>query len=255
MIPVISTLMILFYAKSLRIVTTIFTPAIIIQSDASSHVWCYDGTVPYLSLNHALLFTSGLVVTIFFIVPYTGVMLLTPWLMSKSHWKVMCWMNKLKPYIDCYEAPFKDRYRFWTGATLFYRIVFCMVLGFFSDKDPTIVLLIIIVIHAFMIVMAGLAIYKNWLISILEGFFHLSIVIHSLTLFFMYKNGNTNISPIPTVVFVGSSFICFVCIFVLKILYLMWKKNYFNLACLHYATLTEKDAAVNEESPADERKY
>ncbi|KAL5493879.1 hypothetical protein EMCRGX_G015113 [Ephydatia muelleri] len=106
---------------------------------------------------------NGNIVTIVFILPYTTVMLLTPCLVSKSHWNVMCWMNRLKPVIDCYEAPFKDRYRFWTGATLFYRIVFSVMFSLFTNKQPTIVLLVIVVIHAFMIVMVGLAIYKHWL--------------------------------------------------------------------------------------------
>ena len=254
MVPVISTLVILFYAKVLRIATIIFTYAKIKSADgngnASSLVWYYDATIPYLGFKHAILFTAGLVVTVFFIFPFTAVMLLTPCLVTKSHWKVLCWMNKLKPFIDCYEAPFKDRYRFWTGATLFHRIVLCIVFSLFSNKQPSTVLLIIITIHAFMIVMVGLAIYKTWLVSLLEAFFHINIIIHSLALFFLYnRNEHIDISTIPTAVCVGSAFICFVCVLLFKLFHNVCKKNHFHLADLKYAALVNrKSAATNTES-------
>lgn len=231
MVSVISTLIVLFYAKLLRIVATIFTYTNLLQSAntttwSHAYVWYYDSAMPYFGLQHGLLFTAASVVTIVFILPYTTVMLLTPCLVSKSHWKVMCWMNRLKPVIDCYEAPFKDRYRFWTGATLFYRIVFSVMFSLFTNKQPTIVLLVIVVIHAFMIVMVGLAIYKHWLVSIMEGFFHINIVIHSLTLFFLYYF-NKPVSAIPSIVCVGSAFICFLCILIFQTLNHLWDKNCF----------------------------
>ena len=237
MVPVISTLVILFYAKVLRIATIIFTYATIESADgngtASSLVWYYDATIPYLGFKHAILFTAGLVVTVFFIFPFTAVMLLTP-----------CLVNELKPFIDCYEAPFKDRYRFWTGATLFHRIVLCIVFSLFSNKQPSTVLLIIITIHASMIVMVGLAIYKTWLVSLLEAFFHINIIIHSLALFFLYnRNEHIDISTIPTAVCVGSAFICFVCILLFKLFHNVCKKNNFHLAHLKYAALVNRESA------------
>ena len=233
MVPVISTLLVLFYAKLLRIVATIFTYTNLLQSVNASttvlshvYVWYYDSAVPYFGYQHGLLFTAASVATAVFILPYTAVMLLTPCLISKSHWKVMCWMNRLKPVIDCYEAPFKDRYRFWTGATLFYRIVFCIMFSLFTNKQPTIVLLVIVVIHAFMIVMVGLAIYKHWLVSMMEGFFHINIVIHSLTLFFLYFF-NEPVTAIPSIVCVGSAFIFFLCTLLFQTLNRLWGKKCF----------------------------
>lgn len=244
MIPVISTLVIMLYAKLLRVVTTIFTYATVESiSKHYTRVWLFDGTLPYLGLEHAFLFTAGLIVTVFFILPYTAVMLLTPCLRKKSHWKVMCWMNKLQPFVDCYEAPFKDQYRFWTGATLLYRILFCIVFGLFRNNQPIIILLVIIVIHASMIVMVGLAIYKHWLVSLLEGFFHINIVIHSLALFFLYYYNEPN-SFIPTIVCVSSAFICFLSIIIFKALNYVWKNNHFNLRQLYYARLANDEDAI-----------
>ena len=254
MIPVISTLVTLCYAKSLRIITTIFSFSTL-ESESSSHVlstyvWYYDAAIPYLGLKHTFLFTAGLVVTIFFIVPYTAVMLLTPCLMSKSHWKVMFWMSRLKPFIDSYEAPFKDRYRFWTGATLFYRIVFCIVFSLFSTKQPTIVLLIIIVMHASMIVMAGLAIYKRWLESLLEGFFHINIVVYSLALFIQYSFHNKQISAIAAIACVGSAFICFLCILLFRMLHYIYTwKNFGHLQ--QYVRIINENLAAEKNAQED----
>ena len=251
-IPVISTIVTLCYAKSLRIITSIFTFSTLESGSTnvlSMYVWDYDAAIPYLGLKHAFLFTAGSVVTIFFIVPYTALMLLTPCLMSMSHWKVMFWMSKLKPFIDCYEAPFKDRYRFWTGATLFYRIVFCIVFSLFSTKQPTIVLLIIIVVHASMIVLAGLAIYKRWLESLLEGFFHVNIVVYSLALYIQYSFYNKHISAIPAIICVGSAFICFLCILFCAMFHRI--NRWIHLGHLQYVKINHEDvAAENNEAIA-----
>ena len=249
MVSVISTLVILLYAKLLRIVTTIFNYATVRSENISFNVWYYDSTMLFFDHQQTYLFTAGLLVTIFFILPYTAVMLLTPCLVTKSHWKVMCWMNKLKPFIDCYEAPFKDRYRFWTGATLFYRILFCVVFSFFSNNQPTIVLLIIIAIHASMIVMVGLALYKHWLVSLLEGFFHINIVLHSAVLFFLYNGNGHIISAVPTVIFVGSAFLCLLCILLFRILNYV-KSNYINVHCLHYSRVINEDNTDGNMAPS-----
>ena len=100
----------------LRTVMMIFSFTRMDISDAqhSQFVWMYDGNLLFLSPKHI-----GLV-TIFFIIPYTILLLLTPYLIKVSHWKIFSWINRIKPLVDSYEAPYKDQYRFWTGAMLIY---------------------------------------------------------------------------------------------------------------------------------------
>ena len=114
--PVIATLCLLFYSKMLRTVLIIFSYSPMDTSDGITlFVWAYDGNVTFLSPRHIGLFIIGLLVTIFFLVPYSLLIPMTPYIVKLSHWKVFSLINTVKPLVDSYEAPFKDRYRFWTA--------------------------------------------------------------------------------------------------------------------------------------------
>ena len=79
-------------------------------------------------------FIFGLFVTILFIIPCTLLILLTPYLMKLSHWRIFFLINRIKPLVDSHEAPLKDRYRFWTGAMLIYRIALVIASAYFSQR-------------------------------------------------------------------------------------------------------------------------
>ena len=157
-VPVIATLFLLIYSKMLRTLLIIYDFAHMDTSDASTtrFVWMYDGNEQFLGPKHIGLFIVGLLVIAFFIIPYTVLLLLTPYLMKVSHWRVFSWINRIKPLVDSYEAPFKDRYRFWTGAMLIYRIALVVMSAYFSQQ-PKMILLVVIIVHAG-IVFSGFAI-------------------------------------------------------------------------------------------------
>ena len=54
---------------------------------------------------------------------HTLILLLAPWIQANSHWKVFSWINKLKPFLDAYQAPFKDQYYYWPVVLLMVRVV------------------------------------------------------------------------------------------------------------------------------------
>ena len=212
--PVIATLMVLLHSKLVRTVLIIFTYA---HMDASNStyllVWSYDGNVEYLSAKHKALFIVGLLVTILLIVPYTLLIPLTPFLVKLSHLRVFSLINKVKPIIDSYEAPFKERYRFWTGAMLIYRIALTIVSTYFSQQ-PDMVLLVIIVVHS-CIVFSGFAIYKSWIISTMETTLHVNIIITSLAIYFWPSDRNY---CVPTSVGVSAALVCFLAIVIRNII-------------------------------------
>ena len=217
-VPVIATLILLFYSKMLRTILIIFTFK---QMGISLHthqlIWTYDGSKEYLAnKSHIGLFIFGLLVTILFIIPYTLLLLLTPYLMKLSHWRVFSWINRIKPLVDSYEAPFKDRYRFWTGAMLVYRVALVIVSTYFSQQ-PTMILLMIIIVHAG-IVFSGFAVYKSWVISAMETTLHVNIIINSMAIYFLnlaerdfpsdFQIGDC----LPSTISIGVSFLCFLVI-------------------------------------------
>ena len=171
---------------------------------------CYHSTpwavTPLRPNTPRAFFFNSVLVTVIFIVPYTLLLLLTQYLVRLSHWRIFRWMNKIKPLVDCYEAPFKDRYRFWTGAMLIYRIALGIITTLFS-QEPTSILLAIVVVHA-AILFSGFAIYKSRIISALESVLHISLVTNSLMLFILVQS-NYQCPSLATAIFGSVAFLCF----------------------------------------------
>ena len=173
-VPVVATLMQLSYSKLVRTIITIFSFCQFNAPNSSvSYIWIYDGNVIFEG-SHVVLFIFGLLVTIVFIIPYTLLLLLAPFLQTRSHRYGCHWIHKFKPFLDCYYAPFKDRYRFWTGVLPVIRLPLYLV--FILSQSPTIKLwVIIIVIYIYVIALITLSVYKKWFVSLLEVFFLVNI--------------------------------------------------------------------------------
>ena len=171
-VPVLATLILLSYSKVLRTTITIFSSAYLDIENSSDNqlVWLYDGNIEFLGPAHTVLFLFGLLVLIFFISPYTILLLLAPCLQARSHWRCLHWINKIKPFLDCYQAPFKDKYRFWSGMLLLGRLPLYVL--FVLENDPTSKLWgILIFSYIYAMIMAVLSVYKNWLLLLLELLF------------------------------------------------------------------------------------
>ena len=155
--------------------------------------WLYDANVEYLYGKHVLLFIAGVAITLLYIFPVTAVLLLTPCLQMKSHWKTLVWVNKLKPFLDSYQAPFKDRYRFWAGALLLVRLV---LYGFVRVSNSTIANLLAVVIAVLfpLVCILGLGVYKRWGLTILEGFLYSNALV--LAILVNLKSKDVNLTAV-----------------------------------------------------------
>ena len=74
--------------------------------------------------KHAGLFGFALLVSVFFVIPYTLFFLFNPvYEKYLSNFKLLkkIW-DRLKPIVDAYSGPMKDEYRFWPGLLLVARI-------------------------------------------------------------------------------------------------------------------------------------
>ena len=119
-VPVLATLFLLSYAKLLR---TIILAVAFTSLTFKDVVWLQDGNVEYFSPKHIPLFLTALTFTLLFILPLTLLVLLAPCLQARSHHKAFRWVNRLKPFLDAYQGPYSDKFRFWTGLLLILRIV------------------------------------------------------------------------------------------------------------------------------------
>ena len=184
-VPVLSTLVLLSYSKILQTIITIFSPVYLntMNSAADSYVWQYDGNIEYFGQKHLLLFIFGFMIIIIIIIPYCAILLLAPCLQTRSHWRGLQWVNKLKPFLDSYQAPFKDRYRFWPGVLLFIRLPLYLVF-ILSDSTPVNMLAIIACVLIYQCIAVGLSVYKKWSDLLIEMAFiaNLSILCGSVAI-------------------------------------------------------------------------
>ena len=200
-VPVVATLLYLSYAKLIQTTIIIFAPVTLELSDNKGwwYVWQYDGNIEYLGSKHARLFVFGLLVTVGLIIPYTSLILLSPCLQSWSHWKYLTWVNKLKPFPDCYQAGFKDKHRYWIGVLLVVRIGLYIVFTLIQDSNTKLDVIITVVM------LYTTLVGKDWWGQTLEVFFMLNMIFLALS---SYQSKSTNGLVIQFLI--ASVFVCFV---------------------------------------------
>ena len=181
-VPVLATLILLSYSKVLRTLIAIFSPLslnALNSTDDDTLVWQYDGSIKYFGRVHIPLFIFGLMVAILLIIPYSIILLLSPCLQKCSHRQCFHWFNTIKPFMDSYQAPFKDQYHFWPGVQLFLRLPLYLV--FTISYDTSIKMASISIgILLYLCFAAGLSVYKNWVILVLEISFLINLAILAL---------------------------------------------------------------------------
>ena len=171
-------------------------------------VWLIDGNVEFLSGKHIPLF----VVTLLLILslPYTFILLSIQFLYKISHYRVMFWVNKLKPLFDAYTGPYRANHHYWTGLLLIVRIALLTIFSLNQSNDPTINLLVVIVFATGLLIWLY---FTGWvygsLLNLFEVFFLSNLAFTST--FALFELSNNKRSPtviysstgITLVIFVG----------------------------------------------------
>ena len=204
-VPVLATLAYMSLSKLIRMsIAALYPVKIYATGETYRWVWLYDGSLDYFQGKHIAIATSGLVVLLAFILPYGSLLIFAPWLQSYSHRWGLRWVNRLKPFLDNYQAPYKEQFRYWTGAMFIFRIILTII-SHVSANKPSFILVMIIVVHVSIMLVAGVTVYRNWRLSVLESFFHINMVVLA-TIRLLDINNNSY----AVWICVGSALICFV---------------------------------------------
>ena len=172
-VSVLSTLLILSYAKLLRSIIIIFSFTTIEHPDNhTDRVWSYDGNITYLVSKHIPLFLFSLAIVLLLWLPYTAVLLSAQWLRTQTHRKGLRW---LKPFLDSYYGPFKDKHHYWVGVLLVVRGVLFVFFAYFFAIEDNVNLLLTIVSSIVLLALTGTSAYKTVYVSILENSFFLDL--------------------------------------------------------------------------------
>ena len=189
-VAVLATLILLSYTKILRTFTTAITFTYLEYPTYNRGVWLYDANIDYLSGKHIPLFLVAVLAFLVLFLPYTLLLLFGQWLQAISHLSFFSWVNRLKPFMDSYHAPYKAKHRYWPGLLLVLRFILFIVfaISFDPQQDTKVSLLIILVGAGVLFFWAWFTggVYRNWCLDALEGSFVLNLTI--LTAATMYTN-------------------------------------------------------------------
>ena len=123
------------YTKILKIIIEVYSSAKMEYPDNKTvTVWLKDGNIPYAQSLHFLLIVVTSLILVFLFLPYTLLLLLGYKLYRFSGKKHMRWLNRLKPLLDSYYAPYNKHTRCWTGFLLLVRCVLYLAFSFIDPK-------------------------------------------------------------------------------------------------------------------------
>ena len=187
---VLATLLLLTYTKILDAVITVFSFTFLDYPDGRRVVWLYDANIEYARGKHTALFIAAFISTVAFLLPYTFIVLFIQCLQKRSRYRLLCWVRKLKPILDAYTGPYKDKYRFWTGLLLLARLTLLLAYAVNSLGDAYLNVfltgIVVIILIAFECMFMG--IYKRWFLNILETTFLLNLALLCIATLYVYRN-------------------------------------------------------------------
>ena len=219
-VPVLATLILLSYSKLLRTTISVFSFVTIHYTSNESDysvsqsivTWLPDSSVKYLQGWHCVLFVISLAVMLLFVLPFT---------FSSTFPKIVLRSKRLSyffPLLDCFFAPYKDKYRSWLGIRLIELIYLSgieIVSVLFSDQETSL-LLSVVVVSAFAIVQVYIFPFKSTLINILDLVFTGIFILLSMIIVYLspstsgYKKVNIAVNVLGSVAFF---FACLVIVF------------------------------------------
>ena len=212
-IAVLATLLLMSYTKILKIIIDVYSSAKL-ESKSDSTVWLKDGNVPYLQSWHLLLTVVTSLVLVFLFLPYTLLLLLGYKLYRFSGRKHMRWLNRLKPLLDSYYAPYNKHTRYWTGFLLLVR---CALYIVFSLEDRNINLLTIAITFGIFVLAFTLLpgrIYTSSYTNIIENLVYSNLTILSAIILALGPDTKSRLSTALAYSLVGIVFVIMIGIIV-----------------------------------------
>ena len=181
-VPVLATLILLSYTKLIRTVALALSYKDVKCEDLLYlSTWKVDSNVSYFSLKHSMLFSFAVMVLVLFLLPFTLILLFNPLIqvfLTRYRWFNKYWL-KLKPFLDAYNGPYKDRFGFWTGILLLMRIVLLFVASFTINPSTVLAGVISVVAITVSLALGMGGAYKRQGQNILEAWFLMLLLIMS----------------------------------------------------------------------------
>ena len=214
-VSVLATLLLLSYAKLLKTSIEVFSHVQLqLLNGNVTNRWKPDANIRYLGQLHLPLFLMSLAMVLVYMIPFTLLILLGPLLQAKSHYRVLHWINRLKPFHDAFYGPYTSKYRYWPGILLLARLLLLGAFASYSSNDFPFKLFTVSMITAALLVLwmvigrKAISIYQVNYLNYLELYFLINLLAFSAlsiyTTKFSLNNLKLKIQKVLAVVMVGS---------------------------------------------------
>ena len=178
-VAVLATLLLMSYAKIVKVGIDVYSFARLdYPGNENVIVWLKCGNIPYFDPLQLLLTVVTTLVLVFLFLPYTLLLLLGYKLYHFTDRRFMKWLNRLKPLMDSYYAPYKSHTRYWTGFLLLVR---CSLYVTFTFNCRTLSNTAVIVTFAAIVSLSWISgrIYIKLHTNVLEAATYLNLIVLS----------------------------------------------------------------------------
>lgn len=134
-IPVIATIFLLSYNKLLLVTIKVlfsFTNIYGLPDNTKTVIWKWDSSIPLFGIGFSFLFVVCLIIFLFILIPPVLLLIFTKYF---YHYNFVA--KYLKPYLDAFQAPFKDNCRYYPGMELIIRGISFVVGNRIFDDHKT----------------------------------------------------------------------------------------------------------------------
>ena len=118
-IPVIATIFLLTYSKLLLVAAKVlfsYTTVYSLSDNTKTGIWMWDTSIPLFGIKISILFIATVILVLVVLLPINFFLLFT-----KLVLRIRFLAKYLKPYLDAFQAPFKDSCRYFPGLELVIR--------------------------------------------------------------------------------------------------------------------------------------
>ena len=208
-VKVLATLFLLSFGKLIRtvIAAASYTNVLSFDGKINISVWLPDANIHYLHGKHTPLYVvAGL--TVVMVLLYTLILTFIQCLRRAPNHRVWVWVRKLKPLLDAYTGPYKDRYHFWTGFLLLVRVFLFASFAFNLTKGPKLNFTLTIIVSTLLMLAIQPGIYRHQFVGLLEGSMYVNLILFSAAMMFSLGN-DTSYKTIAAYLFGGWALLTF----------------------------------------------
>ena len=186
----------------------------------------YDASISYFGEpKHIALGLFAILCLAIFVLPYILLLLFGHWLQGCSNWWILSWVNKIKPFMDAYHAPYRKHTRYWTGLLLISRLGLFLTFAINANSSESVNILAVSSISIALLAIQK-RVYQHWLKDALESSFLLNLGIFSVATFYIKEEPEDDESQlILSSISVGITFITFLGILLFHISLVLKSSN------------------------------